>query len=323
MRNIPKMLLALLVAGGIGFANESKFSVAHQEKAINKITMNDDQVKDLVVSTLGLNLYDGKYSDVGVTAHDDHYVVYLFEANTYNSECFRFQRQPDGNYIVIKNYTDVPEDAQEVCGTCPDESIRILVSGSFSDSNHVSRKYVKKAYTDLNNAGFKVKELGGSEENRTSVLNWLSCKNLILWGRIGHGAQTQISFAGSYAGGSITPSDLGKLDLTNKLLVINSCQVHNANFIGPVIDQAHGKFFSGGDSQNLQMNSSEAVWHNIVLSGVKDKKEFGELVTEGNNKLSNNHKMGFTRNQSCNGKAYYDENGSGPNDKKDKKIEAE
>lgn len=316
MRNISKILVALLVAGGIGFANEAKFSVAHQEKAMNRITMNDDQIKDLVVSTLGISLYDGKYSDVGVTAHDDYYVVYLFEANSYTSECYRFQRQPDGNYTVINNYVDVPEDAQDVCGTCPDESIRIVVSGSFSDSNHVSRRYVKKAFNDLNDAHFKVKELGGSEENRTAILNWLSCKNLVLWGRIGHGSTTQISFAGGYAGGSISPQDLSKIDLTNKLLIINSCYVHNSSFTQAAITQAKGKFFCGGDGVELLMNQSEAVWHSIVLGGAKDKKEFGDLVTKGNAQLSSGHKVGFTRNPSCNGKALYEETGGGS----DKKV---
>lgn len=312
MRNRLKRLLAMLAIGSMGFSEEAVFSVTRMEKNIDLSTIrSQEEIKEIVTSSLSIDLNDGKYSDVGVTTHGNYYVVHLFEAETYNSECVRLQREDDGRYSITRNYIYTP-DEKERCytGNCPDESIRVLVSGSFTNPNHVSRKYVKKAFDDLKAAGIAVKHLGGKEENRRSIMDWLSCKKLILWGRIGHGMQTAISFAGRYAEGSLTHNDLGSMDLKDKLLIMNCCQVHNKNFTSQAIQKAKAKIFAGGNSQNLEMNKSEPVWHAALMGGILDKKEMSAFLKSGNQKLGARNKYGWTIHPCHNGQAFFTEIGS-------------
>lgn len=290
MMKSSKFLVYVLFLFSTLFA-QAQFSIERRAER----SISDQEIKSTVLTALKIKESSDLFESIVITVYEDHYVASLFSATSYESFCYRIHKNRSGEVTVIGNYIDELEALRnEPCGTCPDETIEIVVSGSFSDPNHISRQKVREAYTELINMGFKVKELGGAEENPTSIRNWLSCKNVKVWGRIGHGTQTTISFAGR--SGVLTANDFASMELQGKSLIINSCYVHNPQFIPSMIDSAGADFFCGGNNVTLRMYESEFAWYNIMIKGIIDGRDFGELVTEENaTTLSPGNRYGFTR----------------------------
>lgn len=305
MFRITRFLMILVVLGSV-FASTNAvgldFEVYRRAEAGSRFVSNysEQQVRDIVKEVLNIDTESGLYSLIDVYIWDGYYVVNLYSATTYEAFCYRIDEVRNGQYAITENYPG-DEGVRDVCGTCPSDTVEVLLTACFSSSNHISRKKVRETNQDLVNAGVRGVVIleGQSDATPQAVLDYLSCKNLKLWGRIGHGSRTAINFAGS-RGGNISPQQMAALDLTNKFLILNSCYIHNQNFIPSVTGTSKGNayFYCAGDDVELGMNSSETAFHDIVTIGIlQPDTEFGQLTKkESQDHCSSNNQYGFTRN---------------------------
>ncbi len=293
------LLLILSIAVQL-FAHDMSFDVYRrttQKSSFSSEKSNQD-IKDLVADVLKIDSNGGTYALVDVYVYDGYYVVTLYSASTYNAYTYRLNPQKDGSFAVVAEYVD-DTVIKDHCAQCPDEEAEILLTACFANSNHISRRKVRETYDDLISAGIKnvVKLEGQSDATPEAVLNYLSCKNLKYWGRIGHGSRTALSFSGS-KGGTIRATELAKYDLTNKFLILNVCLFHNSGTKPHVIDEANAYLYAGGDGVMLEMNRSEYAFHDITVTGITEPDtEFGALIKkESEEHCSARNQYGFTRN---------------------------
>lgn len=307
MQKLPKLFIFLTLLFSMLYAGDLSFDVYRRaaERSDFASQLSDQQIRDIVTDLLNIDQDAGLYSVIDVHVWDGYYVVILFSSTTYQGYTYRIDPRRDGTYAIIEDYPG-DEGLEEFCAECPSDTAQILLTACFSSSSHISRRKVKEAYEFLVNKGYRgvVHLAGQSQATPQNVLNFLACKNLKLWGRIGHGTRTAINFAGS-RGGNITNRQLGEVDLTNKFLIINSCYVHNSQFTPYVVnkDKGNGFFFCGGDNVVLGMHSSEYAFYDIVTKGITEPEtEFGALVKkESQEHCSASQQYGFTRNAAANG----------------------
>ncbi len=289
-------IIVLFSAVSILLGGAIQYDVLYKTRTPVGIT--EKEITDIVDNALQWEKSGNPYSKarIKVFAENgplDHLVVYMLRADIYLAEIYKIEMGRNNSYRVIEDYTEEvapPDDG--ICQTCPDETIEIVVSTSESSSSHPANEYTKKCYEMLDNAGIKTVALYGNDENLTAIQNWLSCKNLKLWGRIGHGASNGDIILGS---GSLRPSNVAQMDLHHKFMIINSCYVHNQAMIPSMIDKADAYFFCSGNNVSLPMYTSEPVWKAIIEKGVLEDMEFGAAVTEAGQE-GNMTKYGYTRN---------------------------
>jgi hypothetical protein len=120
-----------------------------------------------------------------------------------------------------------------------------------------AKKGVTSAAATATKAGYKVKTLLGTAETTSEIKKWLSCPNLILWGRIGHGSKT-----GVYLKDGLLPAtyfnSLPATALNKKVIYFNCCQTHNPT-LEPALRKAGVQKNIGGDT-NLGIGTSEPVF---------------------------------------------------------------
>jgi hypothetical protein len=149
---------------------------------------------------------------------------------------------------------------------CPDNSVDVVLS-TCETSIPTAVRGIRDAASAARNAGYKVRTLYGSSENVSAVLNWLSCSNLVGFGRIGHGLQN----AFMVADGQVTYQhfrSMGSQSLNSKVIFLNSCLTHNNPLEGSIVGAGVQKYI-GGDT-TLGIGTSEPVfscWHRRALSG--------------------------------------------------------
>lgn len=300
MTNPKKLVFLLLVIAIHIYSQNLSFDVYRRTSAKSEFALekSDLHIKNLMKDVLKIDTESGKYAVIDVYVYDSYYVTTLFSATTYQSFTYRVDPQKDGTYAIQNEYVD-EEIIDEHCAQCPNEETEILLTACFARESHISRRKVKEAYDDLIAAGVKnIVHLEGQDEaTPEAVLDYLSCKNLKYWGRIGHGSKTRLSFSGS-KGGSISASKLGEYDLTNKFLILNVCMFHNSTTKPDIIDKANAYLYAGGDNVNLEMNRSEYAFHGITVRGItQPDTEFGALIMEeSEDHCSSRNQYGYTRN---------------------------
>ncbi len=298
-------IIVLLMTVSSLLGSEFKYNILYPTR--KPIGVSESAISEMVDNALQWKTNGKQYLRARIKVFADketldYLVVYMFRADVYTVECHKIEVRRNNTFNVVNNYTEeaIPEE-DEVCQTCPDETIQIVISTSETSSSHPANKGVKDCFKSLDDAGVKVKALYGSEESNSAIKNWLSCKNMKLWGRIGHGMSNGTIALGS---GSLRPSEVSQMDLHHKFMIINSCFVHNQSMIPNMIDDADAYFFCSGDNVSLPMNTSEPVWHNIIKKGVLQGVEFGKAVKDAGNE-GNMTKYGFTRNPDANGECFW------------------
>ncbi len=294
-------LIILLTVSGALFSNEITYDIRNETE--NRSALSNQAISQVVNDALDLEGKEDLYAKVRVMPHVkknlqiDYYIVYLFKRHSYTAEIFRLDVERDNSISVIKDYVEErTREERESCQTCPDEEVEIVLSTSETGS-HPAKEGVDISYNDLDGAGKNVVKLSGSEESATAIKNWLSCKNVKMWARIGHGVQNGTIILGS---GSFRPSDATASDLEHKFMIINSCFVHNQAMIPQMTDpnQGNAYFFCSGDNVSLPMYSSEPVWNGIIKKGILEDVEFGKAVEDAGNE-GNMRLYGYTRNQNA------------------------
>ena len=237
----------------------------------------EDLLRDLIDEEF--SLYDDAYLEVKVkTLYDDsgntdYLIVYLLDRDTYSVETARVEL--DDDLIVLyteRDYEEQPDDAAQepacIWGTCPDPGVQMVFATMHTEIPSAVAAVDKAAQIAENN-GYKVKVLKGSQENKSAVMNWLGCNNLILFGRVGHGSPYGIMVNDgmlSYTYFQGLPSTA----LNDKVLYFNSCQVQNDPLKSAIVNGGVQKFIGG--ITNLMIGPSEEVfkcWMNKVIAEEK------------------------------------------------------
>ncbi len=200
-----------------------------------------------------------------------HLVVHLLNKDYYYYETTRINLGRDYSVKeVLKGYEVQPEDmVQDISkrkAACPDSSVDMVFATC--ETGIPTAVAAVDDLADVAEAnGYNVRVLKGSAENIQAYQNWLSCNNLILFGRVGHGSPTGImvddgTLSYTYFQG------LSSSALQDKVIFINSCQVHNSPLQPAVVSAGVQKYIGG--ITNLAIGPSERVflcWFDDVVDG--------------------------------------------------------
>ena len=229
-------------------------------------SLQEDKVVSIVTEELGLSSAATPYLKAKVrvlyseAGEADSLIVYLPHKDTYLFETAKIELGE--NYSVVsveKDYVEQEGDfSQEgaTYATCPDDTVQIVVSSCCTEFPS-SVAAVNNSYNAAVAAGYETVKLLGSQENTTAIKNWLSCPNLIYWGRVGHGNSSGILLDDA----SLTTSNYWNGmagELPGKILYFNSCQVFNNPLKTSIFNTGVAKFIGGICS--LWVGTSEPVW---------------------------------------------------------------
>ncbi len=205
-----------------------------------------------------------------VSGYPDYLIVYTLSKDSYSFKTSRIDI--DAKYKVTsvkKNYKETEADSSQgkvdVYATCPDESIEMVFS-TCETGIASAVAGVNAASQTATNAGYRTKVLLGSAENTTAILNWLSCDNLVYFGRIGHGSSSGIMVSN----GTLSYNDFQNMSsntLNNKVLYFNSCQVHNNPLLSSILNAGVQKYIGG--ITNLGIGPSEEVFKCVAEKSIR------------------------------------------------------
>ncbi len=208
----------------------------------------------------------------------ESFVAYFLHKDNYSVEVAKITLTDEMQVErILKNYQEQPADFQtpEHKGTCPDESVDMIFS-TCETSIPTAVAAVDYAAQVAQDNGFKYKILKGSQENIQAIQNWLSCNNLILFGRVGHGYSNGIVLSD----GNLTYNyfqNLSSNALNDKDLYFNSCEVHNYPLEPAIVNAGVEKFIGG--NVNLAIGSSEEVFKCWLDKVITDNASITQSLT--------------------------------------------
>ena len=236
-----------------GQENERLVDIINEELALDDTAYMEAKVK-IILDT------SGRKSSL---------IVYMLHKDTYSIDTARIDL--DDNLIPVStdpDYAELPEDFQDSGGTwatCPDNSVQMVFS-TMETRIPTAVEAVDRVAQIAQAKGFKVKVLKGNQENTNAVKGWLSCSNLILYGRVGHGNTQGIMLDDGMLRYNYFQS-LSQTALADKVLYFNSCQTHNDPLKSSIVNAGVQKFIGG--VTDLLIGPSEKVfkcWQTKVVS---------------------------------------------------------
>ncbi|MGM0461403.1 MAG: hypothetical protein ACQEQ4_03180 [Fibrobacterota bacterium] len=232
--------------------------------------LSENQVEDMVTSVLDLS--DSAYFEARVIVNAEYLDVATLRRDTYAADLYRlFVEDKEVTEVSQKLYDDLFEYEEEGCPlesySCPDSDVQILVSAVTEVAS--SWQNGRRVRDALQEAGINVVYLE-ADEGRTEVLNYLSCPNLKLWGRIGHGDQRGNLHLED--GTSLSPRDITEERVKDRVFPINSCYVGGNTLASAFMDN-DAVYMSAGDNVQLYMGSSEPAWRDFVINTVRDSMD--------------------------------------------------
>lgn len=273
MRLAAKMMIFLVMLFLIVAFAEIPLTVAYKTDAFR---FGEDNIKLLVLDALKIKLTEQDYSEGFVYAYskqegkEQYLVVNLLKPDTYGITSFRLDLNNQRVARVIPGYVEEEPLDPSVCGTCPDPELRVILA-YITDFPNSTVPAVNKVKDALTAAKIKFILLKDSEESKTSVLNYLSCPKMIVWGRVGHGGTNgAIMFGYKGQSGSLTTKDITtapfKDVIKGKYYPFNSCYVGgNRNTFGRGLISSGAVWMCAGDDVTIYAGSSEPVWANFLV----------------------------------------------------------
>jgi PKD repeat protein len=232
------------------------------EKDANKIIKTVRKEFDLYDRRMNYHRVAIDVVDENSDAEGDFLVVYFLLKDRYSTEISKITLEEnyevlwiENDYKLKKNESSTEWLAYEY-GTCPDQSVEIVLSTCCTDIP-TAVAGINYSYNAAVDAGYNTVKLLGSQENTTDIDHWLSCPNLKYWGRIGHGYTGGIVLYD----GNLTSSYFDSLPtgaLQDKSLYFNSCQVFNNPLKSSILNKDAYKFIGGICS--LYIGPSEEVF---------------------------------------------------------------
>jgi len=239
--------------------------------------MSENTIERMVSYTLGLNEGNAPYFQATVKVYaGDYFVVTLFRSDCYEAYVYRLDYRDNEVVKVIPDYVE-ENRKEELCGTCPNPEIEAVISYIEDALFPGAIQHGWGTHSMLIAEGIKSELVIGHRETKQTMLNWLACKNLKVWGRIGHGTTNGINF-NDYQG-KLTASELANMadDIKGKTFIFNSCKCHNDPF-EPAMMAAGAYFFAGGDIS--LSGGKEAVFSSFFNKAVKQQMELSKAMQQ-------------------------------------------
>lgn len=244
-------------------------------------SISDKKIEQMVSDALNLDKSTAPYyrSLVNVYARDSredtYFVVYLYRSDSYTVTSFLLEVKDSRVVTVMTGYVEESRE-EDVCGTCPDQTVEVLISYLEDALFPGAIQHGQKAYTDALAAGKKVALLIGIAETKSAVTNYLTCPKLRIWGRIGHGSTSTIQLNDRT---NFTTSDISKNAqyINGKTFVFNSCLCHNDPF-EPAMKSAGAYFFAAGDIS--LSGGREGVFSSFCKKAIAGKMELTQAMTQ-------------------------------------------
>lgn len=239
-------------------------TILSSDHAGNK-SLQTDRAIQIVRDALQLDSGKVSYSEARVkvlynTANEpESFIVYLLQKDTYLIETAKIALGKDYSVISTEiNYQEKAADTQDatIFATCPNTSVQMVFS-TCETGIPTAVAAVDRAGELAAQAGYTYVILKGSQENVAAIQNWLSCPNLIAYGRVGHGNTNGILLYD----GTLSYTwfqGLSASALNGSVLYFNSCQVHNSPLEPAIVNAGVQKFIGGND--NLYIGPSEDVF---------------------------------------------------------------
>ncbi len=239
--------------------------------------MSENTITEMVSYTLGLNEEHAPYFQATVKVYrGDYFVVTLFRSDCYEATVYRLDYKGNEIVRVTPDYVEESRE-EELCGTCPNPEIEAVISYIEDALFPGAIQHGWGTYNMLIAEGIKSELVIGHRETKQTMLNWLACKNLKVWGRIGHGTTNGITF-NDYQG-KLTASELAGMadDIKGKTFIFNSCKCHNDPF-EPAMMAAGAYFFAGGDIS--LSGGKEEVFSSFFNYAVKQQMELSKAMQQ-------------------------------------------
>ncbi len=221
---------------------------------------------------------DGPYIKVkvkilyGLNGMPNRLIAHLLDKEMYIFDTIRIDLGPDLTVESVElGYEVQPEDMLQdpqeyTYATCPDESVDMVFAAITEFPSAIAA--AEKATKIAQDAGYKTVTLIGRHETVQAYKDWLSCNNLMLLGRVGHGNTTGIMLSDGLLSYNYF-NGLSATALNNKVLYFNSCQVHNPPLQPAIVNAGVQKYIGG--IENLLVGSSEEVFKCFLQNVVAEK----------------------------------------------------
>ena len=209
------------------------------------------------------------YSDAG---EPESLIVYLLHKDTYLFETAKITLGEDYSVASVEtDYVEQGGDFQEPIhlASCPDESVQMVFS-TCCTGIPTAVAAIERAGEIAEEAGYTYRVLLGSQENVSAIQDWLSCENLIAFGRVGHGNPTGIMLA-DYTLSYTWFESLSPTALNGKTLYFNSCRVHNPPLKTAILGAGVQRYIGGIDP--LLIGASEEVFKCFWDAAMLDQAE--------------------------------------------------
>lgn len=276
-------LFVLLVAACAGAS--VNFNVT---RVLGKSNLSDQALAGMINNALNLDNGQVVYNSALVKLYNDaaagqeYAVVFLYQPDSYLVTVFRLNIRESKVVSVIPDYVEDDPAGREVCSTCPDPEVQVVIAYLDNPSYPGAKTHGVKAFVTCTTAHVKSVLLVGAKENKQTIKNYLACPKFKVWGRIGHGNTSMIQLCD---GSSFTTSDINSLaaNIKGRSFVFNSCLCHNSPF-EPAMMNAGAYFYAAGDIS--LSGGKEGVFSAWVKKVVAENKALDlamdEATTENN-----------------------------------------
>ncbi|MBN1982107.1 MAG: hypothetical protein JW795_11285 [Chitinivibrionales bacterium] len=271
--------LLLILVGGFAAANAAiNYEVIFKTDAIRLSSQTITTLVDQAMQSSTLSQYSKGYIFVYSKQEgaEDYFVLDLYKDNTLGFKSYRLDYYDSKIVCVTEDYIEESPLDSRVCGTCPDPDVEVIIA--YITQFNMIKPACVKAGQDFNNAGIKTVMLEDNQENKTSILNYLSCPKLKVWTRIAHGTQGAIGLGSASSGVRLTTKDVTtapfKDVIKGKFYPFTSCYVGgNQNTFGKGLISAGGLWMCAGDDVEIQAPSGTSTWSKFIPEVIIKKAE--------------------------------------------------
>ncbi|MBN1980176.1 MAG: hypothetical protein JW795_01505 [Chitinivibrionales bacterium] len=207
---------------------------------------------------------------------ENYFVLDLYKDDALGFKSYRLDCYDSKIVCITEDYIEESPLDPNTCGTCPDPEVEVIIA--YITQFNMIKPACVKAGQDLNNAGVKTVMLEDDKENKTNILNYLSCPKLKVWTRIAHGTQGAIGLGSASSGVKLTTKDVTtapfKDVIKGKYFPFASCYVGgNSNTFGKGLVSSGALWMCAGDDVEIQAPSATTTWSKFIPDIILKKTE--------------------------------------------------
>jgi hypothetical protein len=272
-------MFLMMVALCVFSTAEMRFIINYKD---NTPKVDGKTVERITAEALNSYITASPHFQAVVTVHakqtpdEQYWIVTLYRSDCYLVSDYRLDLK-DLEVVAITPDCYEQENDKEVCGTCPDPTVEIVISYIEDALFPGAIQHGWGTWSMAQAAGLKAALVIGYNESKQTMLNYLACPKLTAWGRIGHGSKDAIQM-NDYKG-RISASELAGLSnvIKGKTLIFNSCLCHNDPF-EPAMKAAGVYFFAAGDIS--LSGGKEGVFSSFFNKAIKNKMELEQAMKQ-------------------------------------------